>query len=83
MFYIKMQWDQYWSFISRRAKVHELEIQRAFYAGAASMFELMMASADGPEDQADKYLTALQSELHAFAHRVGTPAELLPAERMQ
>lgn len=81
---LKQQWENYVAAVlpPTAPLVQQTETQRAFYAGATAMFDLVMRSADGTDDESEAALAAIQAELEAFAARVGTPYELpaLPPE---
>lgn len=55
------------------------ETRRAFYAGAAAWFGLMLRAADQPGDEPTEVelsrVDALNAELEAFGKAIGTPAE--------
>jgi len=77
---LKAEWESYLRRVFDRppSLVQQTETQRAFYAGAAALFQLVMQGTEGTEDEGEANLSALQGELQAFADRVGTPAELPP-----
>ena len=77
---IKEDWDSYQTaIIPPNAPLNQrVETLRAFMAGCASMFKLMMDAAEGDEADAEVKLTALESELKTYASRVGQVDELPP-----
>jgi hypothetical protein len=77
---LKAEWESYLRrvFDQPPSLVQQTETQRAFYAGAAAMFSLFLATTEVTEDEGEAALDTLQAELTAYAARIGRSDELSP-----
>jgi hypothetical protein len=66
---IGKDWASYRDFVipPHAPNVQKLECERAFYAGAWSMFKNMMKAADLDEAQAEKVVATLEAEVENYA----------------
>jgi len=76
---LKAEWESYLRRVfDQPPSLVQTETQRAFYAGAAAMFSLFLATTEVTEDEGEAALDALQAELTAYAARIGRSDELSP-----
>lgn len=71
---LAQMWLQYMDKIIPK-DAHPIQIKeskRAFYAGAASMFELTTNMPEGPDELGMKHLSNLQNELIEYGRKIGT-----------
>lgn len=51
-------------------RVQQEESRKAFYAGAITLFSMIMETTDGPEEQGEAFLTKINEEIIAHIDEV-------------